>query len=117
MRRNWATSTSGLLEGWWTNSLRTLRSGRANPSFSRRFFPDAANAAQLALHRGQRLAQPGGDLLVGQPLHLGDGDDAQAVVAQGVEERSARLGHLGGKGRVGLARRQLGEVGAGVAPL
>jgi hypothetical protein len=111
MRWNREGFTGELLEGWAV--ALSLLSGLAGPAHrAGALFPYAAYAAQFVLHRGQRLAQPLGDLLVAVAFHLGDGDGTQGVVAQGVEQRPALLGHLGGKRRVGFTPDQREEQAA-----
>src|SRR5262249_36703695 len=84
--------------------------------------PDDANGLQLAGHGPPRAVKPRGDLVLGEALHLPDGDLAQARVAEQVQQSLVLLRNLGRKLRRGLVAHHLLEGGLvpsrlpGVAP-
>src|SRR5262249_5212032 len=69
--------------------------------------PDEANRIQLAGHGPPRAVEPLGDLVVAVAFHLEDGDLAQALVAEQVEEPLVLLGDLGRELRGGLLAHDL----------
>src|SRR5262249_37388180 len=76
-------------------------------SWRRLLAPDDANRLQLARHRPPRAVEPPGDLVVGEAFHLPEGDLAQGVVGEQLEQPLVLLGDLRGELRSGLVAHDL----------